>query len=134
MDARNFTEDDYDREIKAANNAFEIDLLKTKNSYDTDLIAATDKHDLPTCGIHLLTCRYNTGDRCSAVDGQCCDEPNATCTWVQVDQDGDSWETTCGECFCLESDTPLKNRMKFCCYCGKPLEEKPYVESEDDDD
>lgn len=43
------------------------------------------------------------------------------CTWTQ-DADG-AWNTTCGEAFYLDTGTPNENKLKFCCYCGAPLEE-----------
>jgi len=32
------------------------------------------------------------------------------------------WETDCGEIFVLNEGTPEDNDMKFCSFCGKPLE------------
>jgi hypothetical protein len=33
-----------------------------------------------------------------------------------------AWDTSCGKCFILSCDTPEAHGMKFCCYCGKPME------------
>jgi hypothetical protein len=44
------------------------------------------------------------------------------CTWTE-DADIGAWDTECGHSFCLEDGTPKQNRMKFCCYCGQPLEQ-----------
>jgi hypothetical protein len=49
--------------------------------------------------------------------------PAPTCIWNEV---GEMWETTCGEAFVVNDGTPSQNKMRFCCYCGKPLvEAKP---------
>lgn len=45
------------------------------------------------------------------------------CTWTE---DGDMWETTCGNAFSINDGTPKDNDMKFCCFCGKTLEEDRY--------
>lgn len=44
------------------------------------------------------------------------------CIWRE-DLDGGYWGTSCGEQFTLLSDTPEDNNMKYCCYCGRELEE-----------
>lgn len=45
------------------------------------------------------------------------------CKWVKVkDEDwGDVYLTDCGETFILEEGTPEDNKIRYCCYCGKPL-------------
>lgn len=57
------------------------------------------------------------------------------CTWAgYLCYDGylmEEWETSCGNIFLLEDGTPADNKMKFCCYCGKPLKE--LVEEEEGD-
>ena len=51
-------------------------------------------------------------------------EQTEPCRWVE-DEDGD-WVTSCGEYFIIINDgRPTGNRMRFCCYCGKPLQEVP---------
>lgn len=50
------------------------------------------------------------------------------CEWKAV-EDG-PWETTCGHAFEINEGVPSDNGMQFCCYCGKPLFEIPYVEEE----
>jgi hypothetical protein len=53
-----------------------------------------------------------------------------TCVWTE-DCDG-YWGTACGhESGC--DGLPSGYDMRFCCYCGKPLEEKPYEDEEDND-
>lgn len=42
------------------------------------------------------------------------------CTWKQDVDDG-SWDTDCGNKFCIENGTPSDNGMLFCCYCGAKL-------------
>ena len=53
------------------------------------------------------------------------------CNWAQYDDEYGSWETNCGQAFVLDEGTPSENTMKFCCYCGRPLTETPYVEDND---
>jgi len=56
-----------------------------------------------------------------------------SCKWKQVDDWNNSsvWDTDCGNAFTIENGTPLDNEMKFCCYCGKPLEQ---IEAEEERD
>ena len=44
----------------------------------------------------------------------------AKCRWTQDAEDG-SWDTDCGNKFCIEAGTPEENGMLFCCYCGAAL-------------
>jgi hypothetical protein len=46
------------------------------------------------------------------------------CVWTQ-NSDG-IYETQCGHMFELNEDTPEKNQMAYCCYCGKHLEQELY--------
>lgn len=48
------------------------------------------------------------------------------CTWTE-DEDG-NWDTACGDKFVFIDGPPSANGCKFCCYCGKPLNEVRYVE------
>jgi hypothetical protein len=60
------------------------------------------------------------------------EQPNE-CHWYQDgDEDSDKWAASCGRhrYFQLNDGTPTDNKMKHCCYCGKPLVEVP-VEPED---
>jgi hypothetical protein len=54
-----------------------------------------------------------------------------TCAWSQEDPDGDCWNTDCGETFCVTDGTPRENKMSFCCFCGKTLNEVPFADEED---
>ena len=46
------------------------------------------------------------------------------CTWTRnLDDDSGMYETSCGEAFMISDGTPKENSFKFCCYCGKSLEE-----------
>jgi len=48
------------------------------------------------------------------------------CTWTRTQDDYDDYyETSCDKSFMLADGTPKQNKMRFCCYCGKPLEQKP---------
>ena len=51
------------------------------------------------------------------------------CAWNET-KDG-CWETNCDEMFVFEESGPLENKMKFCCYCGRPLIEIRYRDSDD---
>jgi len=48
-----------------------------------------------------------------------------TCAWRQ--EDG-LWRSECHNEFALFDGTPLENKMKYCCFCGKPIEEFPEEE------
>lgn len=54
------------------------------------------------------------------------------CRWTQTESG--QYDTACGNCFEIMEGSPTENHMKFCCYCGKPLVDVPYVEETDDDD
>jgi hypothetical protein len=43
------------------------------------------------------------------------------CRWHE-DNEG-NWQTDCDNLFTFIEGGPSDNGMKFCCYCGKPLEE-----------
>lgn len=49
---------------------------------------------------------------------------SVTCIWQQ-DVEGD-WDTSCGHRFSFIEGMPNENDINFCCYCGKPLDGKPY--------
>lgn len=53
------------------------------------------------------------------------------CLWTD-DRDDGGWFTSCGNAFEFTDGTPADNGMKFCCYCGRPLEEKRYEDISDD--
>ena len=55
------------------------------------------------------------------------------CRWVQDGEGEDLWITSCRGYFRLDDDTPSENKMLFCCYCGKLLEEAPWESEEDDE-
>ena len=44
------------------------------------------------------------------------------CTWQFDDDDTDMAETECGHAFTFEDPDRAADWMKFCCYCGKPVE------------
>lgn len=52
-----------------------------------------------------------------------------TCAWKENEEG--TWETDCDNAFVLEAETPSKNEMKFCAYCGKVLRESKYETPED---
>jgi hypothetical protein len=46
------------------------------------------------------------------------------CVWTE-DEDG-IWNTSCGNAFIMNDETPSENDFKFCCFCGKLLVEEKY--------
>jgi hypothetical protein len=42
------------------------------------------------------------------------------CAW-EYDHEEDSWNTECGNKFSIEHGTPTENKMKYCCFCGKHI-------------
>ena len=42
------------------------------------------------------------------------------CKWTEDDEG--TWETSCGEAFEFFYCGPVENGMRYCPYCGKPLE------------
>ena len=44
------------------------------------------------------------------------------CSWADVGEG--SWETDCGNMLMLIDGTPKQNKMEYCLYCGKKLDEK----------
>jgi hypothetical protein len=44
-----------------------------------------------------------------------------TCQWA--DSGDGYWHTECGGKWTFIEDTPAENGMKFCCYCGKRLQQ-----------
>ena len=52
--------------------------------------------------------------------------PVVPCEWEET-ADG-QWETDCGNIYEFSDGTPDANGHKFCCFCGKPLKQVPYVE------
>jgi hypothetical protein len=43
-----------------------------------------------------------------------------TCNWQETEG---YWQTSCGEEAALYDGTPWGNRMRYCCYCGDPVEQ-----------
>ena len=46
------------------------------------------------------------------------------CRWSD-DADG-TWETGCGQSFIVTEGKPDENDMRFCCYCGRRIEQVDY--------
>jgi hypothetical protein len=60
-------------------------------------------------------------------------EEKSTCQWHQDgDPDSETWATGCKQYFTIIEGTPTENHFKFCCYCGKPLEELPWEDEEEE--
>ena len=61
-------------------------------------------------------------------------QTTATCRWNLESADYSVWHTSCGNDFYIENDeTPSANGMKYCCYCGKSLEDNKPEEEFDDE-
>lgn len=56
-------------------------------------------------------------------DLQSQDRKGAFCVWHNDPETDNSWDTGCRQLFDLYDGTPSENRMSFCCYCGKPIQE-----------
>lgn len=52
----------------------------------------------------------------------------SVCEWWE-DSDG-VWWTGCDESFVVNEGGPAYNGFRYCPYCGRPLEERPYQEEE----
>ena len=52
-------------------------------------------------------------------------EREEQCDWTPADDEyGDRWETSCGEAYCFEYETPKGHGYNYCPSCGKMLVEK----------
>jgi len=48
-----------------------------------------------------------------------------TCAWKRARAPMADWITSCGSAYYLDEEfTPISARMKFCMFCGLPLQEK----------
>lgn len=54
-----------------------------------------------------------------------------TCIWQQEGECSDGWDTSCKRAFRIDDGTPAENGMKFCCFCGNPIEESQWNEARD---
>jgi len=43
------------------------------------------------------------------------------CTWTYDDMD-DKWDSACGEAWQFVDGGPEENRVRYCHYCGKPVQ------------
>jgi rRNA maturation endonuclease Nob1 len=54
-----------------------------------------------------------------------------TCKWkYQEDAYEEHWTTECGEAFVFFEGSPKDNHIRFCPYCGKPIEQIEQKEEE----
>jgi len=52
---------------------------------------------------------------------------NNKCDWVQEgDYDSTEYATECNQRFNIEEGTPESNDFKYCCFCGKQLNQIPF--------
>lgn len=58
---------------------------------------------------------------------------NETCRWTQWDDDSNNWSTECGGEFSINEGGPIENKMLFCCYCGKTVDERRPEPEQDED-
>jgi len=70
----------------------------------------------------------NSGSRTGSPDGSLSGERDVKnlggeCKWTPTHDDYNTFDTDCGQSFCLDADSPKDNNMKFCCYCSKSLVE-----------
>lgn len=96
-----------------------------------ELATALNEHDAGSIGFHGLVDRVlavvrRTDGVTAAVKESLtagAPEPQASehCTWMQDGEADGTWFTDCGHAFNLEAGAPAENKMKFCCYCGKPM-------------
>jgi len=49
-------------------------------------------------------------------------KPQETCVWSFDQWSDDFYETSCGKAFTLIEGTLEENDMRYCTYCGKPIE------------
>jgi hypothetical protein len=57
------------------------------------------------------------------------------CLWREESDGFESlgiWHTECENAFQLSEGTPSENSMRYCCYCGKPLKEIKWPETNSD--
>lgn len=55
---------------------------------------------------------------------------DVVCHWAQDGEDSETWATSCRKYFNLEDGSPTDNKMAFCCFCGRPIEEDSYEEQD----
>ncbi len=76
------------------------------------------------CGRFVQECSLLAdGDEsiCVRCWGRRCAAREATeCIWQEI-EDGEAWQTSCGELFVINDGTPAENGMVFCHHCGKKL-------------
>jgi hypothetical protein len=54
------------------------------------------------------------------------------CKW---EEDNDAnYDTDCGQTFCMTDGTPKENDFKYCTFCGRVIEEVPYMVEESIDE
>ena len=56
------------------------------------------------------------------------------CTWRQEDDGDSTYWASCGNGFSFTDGGPNDNSMKFCCYCGKHIDEQKWVAPVDEDE
>jgi hypothetical protein len=48
------------------------------------------------------------------------------CTWYQEENESDLWLSNCGLYYTITEGFPSENEIKYCCKCGRPVEEIPW--------
>ena len=54
------------------------------------------------------------------------------CDWIQEYEEADCYNTLCNNSFCLNDGNPVSNNMKYCCFCGKEINEILFEEEDED--
>lgn len=96
------------------------------NTHDIEQQRADFEAWLLTLGLHLgnherqlMLHAYQAGR--ATLQSQ---EPkDSFCVWHNDPETDNSWDTSCRQLFEIYDGTPAENRMSFCCYCGKPIQE-----------
>jgi hypothetical protein len=74
-------------------------------------------------GCRERTCYCHDETLSPRLCSQCgCRPAKEVCAW-ELDFDGEVYDTDCGQSFAIIEGTLSENGMRFCCYCGKRLEE-----------
>lgn len=117
----------------------------TSTSHDTEpsvgsvwLIYGNDGYDVIADNSLTLNEALAQADKlsdqfCDAISNDTLDAALAgqpsSCNWHQEDDDG-AWHSDCGSHFTLNEGTPSENGMAYCHKCGKPLQEHPWTEDD----
>jgi hypothetical protein len=103
-----------DRKLKPICECDELrDKIRAKNSF------------CRVCGKEAAQEMDNKDKRISDLERGRDDKLKETCIWAKTEDvyDDDLWSTSCGQEYYIIDATPSENHMRFCCFCGKKIEE-----------